>query len=147
MAKQQGTVAWLVTWEWAGDHARVDEPIAAILSPRFSEERVGAIVEVIYGTHSLTVTELAMYASKRDDNPYRAQWHQGHCQCGHNPWLFARKVDNVRVSRDEATGLETIRWVEKMTYSRDPETGERVQKHGPIAKEHTRRNTGPLRTL
>jgi hypothetical protein len=39
---------WLVTWKWAGNHAKVENPIAAILSFRLSGKRVREIVEQIY---------------------------------------------------------------------------------------------------
>ena len=54
--------AWLLTWEWAGQHAAVEDRIAGILRPRLSQEKVGEIVETIYAIHVSSVSELAYYA-------------------------------------------------------------------------------------
>lgn len=43
--------AWLLTWEWIGDHAAVEDRIAGILRPRLSREVVGEIVGTIYAVH------------------------------------------------------------------------------------------------
>lgn len=81
--------AWLLTWEWSGSHASVDDRIAGILRPRLSREIVGEIVENMYAVHSYAVTELASWLRRTKENPYKAQWENNHCYCGHNPSLHA----------------------------------------------------------
>jgi|SRR5271170_1825578 len=48
MKKQRGYSAWLVTWEWSGEHAAVEDKVAEILDPRSSPNRVQQIVELLY---------------------------------------------------------------------------------------------------
>lgn len=101
-------LAWLVTWEWVGDHARVDQPIAAILPRRLGHETVQRIVEVLYAEREYTPGEMLEAARDRGYNPYRAHfgscsliredgssgtvaW-QGEIICGHNPYLLARQA-------------------------------------------------------
>lgn len=110
---------WLVTWEWIGDHAKRDDKVAAILNPRFSAERVRELVELLYLTQNSTLSERMNWARDKHLNPYPAQFHtldgvpwQGQIHCGHNPFLFARLVDDLAVERD-AEGNERATWRER----------------------------------
>ena len=108
-----------MTWEWIGDHAAVPDKVAAILNPRLSEERVRETVEFLFANASYTLSERLGYASNRRFNPYPARfgaltgipW-RGQVICGHNPWLFARKVDGVDVVENE-DGDEVLVWSER----------------------------------
>ena len=95
--------AWLVTWEWVGDHAAVEEPIVSILSPRLSDETVRKYVEQLYADLSYSFSERLRFLRKPGENPYPAQFdikwiivdnsgregpmHTGRISCGHNPHL------------------------------------------------------------
>jgi len=110
--------AWLVTWEWAGEHAAVDEKVAAVLNPRLSGERVREIVELLYVNARLSLCERLVYARSKRSTPYRAYFGSigrvpwtGEVICGHNPYLRARVVDNLRV-RQRADGEEELLWME-----------------------------------
>lgn len=103
--------AWLVTWEWAGDHAKVKNPIAAILNPRLSPARVREIVELIFVNESYSFSERVSYANNKKFNVYPAEYdtfkganYLNRIYCGRNPHLFARQVDDIRV---EAGGTST----------------------------------------
>jgi hypothetical protein len=143
---RHGMKAWLITWDWSGPHAALEDRIAAILSPRLSERHVGEIVEFLFNSRALDVTELALYAKHPRDSPYRAEWHNGFCHCGHNPFLVARRVDDLVVSRDDKTGLETIRWVEPPLFTADLKTLEIKKVRGPLSREVRRTIAGPLST-
>jgi hypothetical protein len=39
--------AWLITWEWVGDHAAMAEKLAVRLSPRLSITKILAIVDFL----------------------------------------------------------------------------------------------------
>src|SRR5206468_1342768 len=56
-AQRYGITAWLVTWEHDGDHAVPPSRIAAILSSRWSPERVRDEVELIYVNSHLSLAE------------------------------------------------------------------------------------------
>ena len=117
--KKKGMVAWLVTWEWAGEHAKRDDKIAAILSPRWSAERVRKYVEFIYINSYYTLSERAAYAKNPKSNPYPAEFNKvngvswlDRISCGHNPHLFARLVDDLVVT-EEADGEEKATWKDR----------------------------------
>lgn len=109
---------WLVTWEWTGEHARVDEKVAAILDSRIGSERVRQTVELLYVNARYSLGERLAYAAKKF-NPYPAEYGTlggagwlGQITCGHNPWLKARLVDNLKVERGP-DGKEQITWTER----------------------------------
>jgi hypothetical protein len=108
MTARQGRRAWLVRWEWAGEHAAVEQPVAAILSPRLGGEGVRRAVEMLYAVLTYRPDEMLAAARQHGGfNPYPAQfatvsvylgeltanvpW-EGEVICGANPWLAARKA-------------------------------------------------------
>ena len=107
--------AWLVTREWAGDCAAAEEKdrIVAVLNSRLSAERVREIVELLYVNATYSLSERLEYANGKQFNPYPAQfgWTTGEITCGHNPWLYGRRVDGIRIEQDE-DGSERLSWSE-----------------------------------
>lgn len=137
--------AWLLTWEWTGDHAAVEDKIAGILHPRLSREVIGKIVESLYAIHEYSLSELACYSRRPKENPCFAQWHNNNgCICGHNPSLHANSVHKLNVTEDPETGLETISWVLPPLYMINRSTLERELVRGELAKSVTRTITGSL---
>jgi hypothetical protein len=120
MAKPRSHKAWLVRWEWAGNHAAIKQPIAAILSPRLGGEQIRRAVEMLYASASYTPDEMLRAAQQHGSfNSYpaefatvsvrvngqtaRVRW-QGEITCGHNPWLAARKA-RIWPLRDGSGGV------------------------------------------
>ncbi len=111
-------IAWLITWEWTSYVDAVADRVAAILNPHWGERRVAPFVEFLYANTNATVRELAFYAKKPNNNPYLAVISSfSIVRCGHNPFLFARKVSELFVTVDADTGLETIKWMEPPSFS------------------------------
>ena len=111
--------AWLVTWDWSGDHAKVEDPVAAILNYRVTPEKVSRFMEQLYCSYSYSHAEKLSVAKSRKANPYPAQYGQlkgmswqGQITCGDNPWLFARMVSNLHIGKD-AEGNERLVWDER----------------------------------
>ncbi len=104
--------AWLVTWEWIGNHAKRKDKIAAVLNWRLTRERVAEIIEMIYANEYYTLEERVAFAKDRKLNPYQAQYAAGRISCGHNPFLEARLVDNVYVTKD-FEGCEQLMWQDR----------------------------------
>lgn len=113
--------AWLVTWEWIGDHARVEEEkrIVAVLNYRWTGERVRFLVEHLYLSLGQSVWEMVSVARNKRGNTYPAEFDtingvrwQGSIHCGHNPSLHARLVHNLRVVVHDDGSLETT-WDER----------------------------------
>ncbi len=134
------------------DSAAVADRIAAILPARWSDERVSDFVEFLYARATSNVRELASYAKKRMDNPYRAKVgevindvpHGGRIHCGAHPSLYARHVSALEVQVDPKTGLEVVSWREPdhMKWTTD-HRGFEVAQEGATVK-HSRQITGPL---
>jgi hypothetical protein len=111
--------AWLVTWEGAGNHARREDKIAAILSRRLAPERIKEIVDMIYANKFYSYRDRIAFAKDKKVNPYRATsddidgipW-PWRILCGHNPRVEARLVDNLYVIQD-SNGGEQLSWEER----------------------------------
>lgn len=135
--------AWLVTWDWVGPHAAVEDRLAAILRPRLSRHFVREIVECLYATHAYTPAELALWSKRPKENPYKAEWdNRGFCSCGHNPFLTAQYVHDLVVKEDPVTGLEIINYVLPRVYSF--ETGQRELIREALPESIKRTIDGPL---
>jgi hypothetical protein len=115
--KQRGRKVWLVSWVWCGDHAKRDPKVVAIFRPQLSGERVRELVEFLYGHFEYSLRERVDCALNPKANPYRAQFGAigrirwaGEINCGDNPYLKARLVDNLIVDEDNnATWIERKR--------------------------------------
>jgi hypothetical protein len=140
----RGQKAWLLRWVAAGDHAAVEDEIAAILPARTTRATVASTVETMYARRSESVAALADYARNPKSNPHRAQWHNDHCYCGHNPSLHANYVENLRVETDPTTGLETVTFTMPPLYELDKATGGPKVVRGPLKQVVQRSRVGPL---
>jgi len=58
-----------------------------------------SIVQALYATYAYTESDMLSYRIERA-NPYPAKTgeHEGVILCGHNPYLFARLVDQLACS-------------------------------------------------
>jgi hypothetical protein len=118
MRKAKGLSAWLVTWEWSGNHAARHDKVVEILDPRIWPERVREIVELLYYREA-SLSEKATWRLRERRHPYPAEftrlhgakW-EGEIICGHNPWLHARLVDNLIIQTDDY-GKETASWTDR----------------------------------
>ena len=105
-------VAWLITWEGTNPPER----LVAILHWRTSEKCIPVIVELLYALQGASVEELAEQARTPTSNPYRVTEDVNGFSCGHNPHLYARLVDKLKMERDAETGAQTISWTERCKY-------------------------------
>jgi hypothetical protein len=110
--------AWLITWEWIGDHAAVEDKVVAVVNYRRPASYIKDLMEQLYIEKTSSASEKVAYAKDMKSNPYPAsfgsvggvQW-RGRLLCGHNPHLFARLVSNVRVEMQD--GEEILLWEER----------------------------------
>lgn len=113
-----GTSVWLVTWDWVGDYAKPDHKIVAVFNLRWSPSMVREYVEFLYANSEYSPSERISYSQKRF-NPYPAEFSRvrgvafsGVIKCGHNPWLYARIVDNLHIV-EEPDGTERLAWSDR----------------------------------
>jgi hypothetical protein len=91
--------AWLVTWD--GTKAS-ENKVAAIFNHRLSDRRVRELVEMLYIAIVVrSDSERLLYAKSSKNNPYPAQLQNfERITCGHNPWLYARRVSDLSIKGD-----------------------------------------------
>ena len=108
--------AWLLTWEGTSGPALVPEKkIVAIISARRNANTIADMVDLLYCRAIDSAHDMAFAANKRKlrDNQYRHQYSQSHrLFYGRNPCIYARLVSNFEVARDEALGVERVRWTD-----------------------------------
>lgn len=106
MRSRRDRKAWVIRWEWAGAHAAVDQPVAAVLRPQIRGDRLLRLVEALYASREYAPGEMLEAIRHDGHNPYQAQWGtvevdlgrnerrqvpwEGEVICGHNPFLVAR---------------------------------------------------------
>ena len=120
MAKSIKMNAWLLTWT-VTSITKIDvDPIAAILSSRKSESKIVEAVELLYLRSMYGAYEMAYYANRHNEMPFRAQRHPrtpDYITCGGNPcWLVARRVTQLRIQVDEENEKEILSWKEPPSY-------------------------------
>lgn len=121
MSKAKGLKAWLITWQWCGDHARPDDDNVEILSPRLSPERVREFTELIYHRTS-SPSEKISWRLRKEGQVYPAAEfaivegipYHGWITCGNNPFVTARRVKDLSVSAD-ANGRQVLTWTNECT--------------------------------
>jgi hypothetical protein len=106
--------AWVVTWVGSNTHT---QPVVAVLDYRLGAKSVRDIVKLLFAVQQYTPEEQLRYVKSPKDNPYPAAVSMfQRITCGHNPFLFARQVSDLRMEGDE------LKW------TRPPPEGELRQK-------------------
>lgn len=110
---KRGSSAWLIEWQWDGAHARRLGSRFLVLSPRLGTKTVAGIVGALYSQEWYTADEQASFALQPEQMPYKvSELDPGRLTCGHNPYLFARKVDGLQVATDDR-GIEYVSYNER----------------------------------
>jgi hypothetical protein len=109
--------AWLLTWQWYD--SRHPDKVAAIISSRRSEKYIREIVELLLKTTEYNATDMAYFANRRRESQYQASTlmvngvsHGDRLVCGHDPFIYARKVSCLQIKRDRDNGEEIVSWKE-----------------------------------
>lgn len=112
--------AWLLTWEGTEGFAMVpDRKVVAILSARKSERAVIELVRLLYCRTVESAGDMAKMANRQQlhDKRYRHIYSTGsRISYGGNPYIFARRVENLAIQRDESRGVEIVHWHQPATY-------------------------------
>lgn len=127
--------AWLVTWEWIGDHAAVTDPLIALFSSRRSDRYVSDFVEQYYLAATSSAAELAYLLNRPNQIPYKVTTqeringviHSSRITVGHNPYIYGRKISSLVVRKVAGSNKEEMRW-------KEPDSFRHVDKLGLISK-------------
>lgn len=134
--------AWLLTWEGVpGNEGPPGGKIIAILDGRRSFSFVEDVVDVIYGRCVYSAYEMALVANKRNQRDARCKvigTPPSQVLFGHMPLIFARKVRDLTITRDEAQGTEYLSWIELPIYNNARSGGPIVQICSEEKKEYVR---------
>ena len=104
---------------WDNSQGTGDDSVVMVLNGRMGIERVRWHVELMY--IEKTSSDAEKYDSARPKKSRRIAFPvevtrtvngEAHIHCGHNPWLFARLVDDLRVETDD-DGVEVLKWKER----------------------------------
>jgi hypothetical protein len=108
--------AWLVFWNQVLAEEETTPPIVAIFDSRKTPERIADFLEQTYISTQYSLREKIHYATRPKKNPYRAQINYDRergrlvsITCGHNPWLEARYVKQMRLTKNPE-GRELLTW-------------------------------------
>jgi hypothetical protein len=102
-----------------------DDRIVAVLSHRLSGKRVRDFVEQLYIVLAkYSQSEKLACAKAAKGNPYPALLEDfERITCGHNPWLYARRVTDLEVREG------CLRWREPLSVA---EMRRRLKEHGTL---------------
>jgi hypothetical protein len=112
--------AWVITWECASERqgSKIKNHIASILPEHTNEEVVKCVMHLLYanhcacGPHSEHIHSAEQVRFAAGEFPYRpTQDGRGGFTCGHNPYLRARRVQDLTVTRDP-DDHDVLTWVE-----------------------------------
>jgi hypothetical protein len=124
MDEQKAREAWLIMWKWSGEQAKAQNRVVAIVSSRKSASIIKKLVEQIWAINRLYWHEQVAFARYSKNLAYKAEVSkivEGHVTCGHNPWLEAKRVYDLRAYVDE-DGNQRLEW--KCPNYRELEDGE-----------------------
>lgn len=99
--------AWLITWESNGERIIPNnKKIISIRNSNISSENIKEFIEYYYASIAYSPLEMVekFKKAKGNFNPYPAKYgsingveYTGRITCGHNPYIFARIVSNLKI--------------------------------------------------
>ncbi len=114
--------AWLLTWVFTSTEPT--ERLVAVISSRRSEGSVAEVMELLVLRATSGARFNAYCANRKKELVHKARTsaiihgipHGDRIFCGHDPWLYGRKVKNLIVLHDEQSNEEVISWMEPDNY-------------------------------
>lgn len=109
--------AWLFTWEGTDRAITHDNKILAIVSSRRSSSFIEDVVDLLYcrSVDSAYYAIRATNRKKQRHNELMAMFSTpSRMFYGRNPLIFARRVADLKILRNEAEGTETVSWTDPL---------------------------------
>jgi hypothetical protein len=98
--------AWLITWDWIEDHAKVGNPLIAIFSARKPTTFISDYIRQYYLMATSSASDIAYYMNRTNRIPYKPN------NQGHNPWIYARVISSLKIETDDDKDIEILTWQE-----------------------------------
>lgn len=113
--------AWLVTWQWISPSQKVTHPVIAMFSLHKSVRFVSDFVQQYHLMASLTGPSIAYYMNRTAKITHKVRHieringvlYLDRIRCGDDPFIYARKVSELKVEEDGNT--QCFRWREPPT--------------------------------
>lgn len=114
--------AWLITWEGISKKITPENKILAIISSRRGGSFIEDLVDILYQMSSDTACEMACMANRKKERYRRNRVKITTKICfGHDPFIYARKVEDLKIVRNKNNLTETLVWHEPAETIRDPD--------------------------
>ena len=149
MAITRLSTAWLITWEGTDLKLTEERKVAEIVGSRRSANHVAEIVEFLYECTICNALDMAHYANRRSERPFSAQRrtlingvpHGDRITCGHNPFLYGRKVLEFQIVLSTDGLKETLTWQEPNNFRWADEGRQTIEAVRPGRKKEISRPT------
>jgi hypothetical protein len=103
--------AWVIQWEWTGDHAKVEPNIFHVLDSRLSLKHVEFYLRAIYfNSFWFTIEERVGNVGVKDKYVTVRKAYGCRASIGTNPQLVAMRVEKLTAKYDPDTGLDTVEY-------------------------------------
>jgi hypothetical protein len=132
----KGKTAWLITLEGITANRKNEfrnrPKVVAVLSPRLSERDIAMLIRILYYSESgAPLSEKLCHGLciRQSDSIFKVlyrDYNRG-CSYGDRPFLYARKVKNIRCREDPKDQLEEmLSWTELAKYRYDDAAAEKA---------------------
>lgn len=123
--------AWIIQWEWAGDHAKIEPNIFHVLDSKCSIKYVESYLRSLYLNSAWFNIEERIGSVGMKDAYLTVNAEYGcRVSIGANPHLVAMRVEKLRAQYDPSTGLDTVEYELPPLVRYDAETGRNEQQNG-----------------
>jgi len=102
--------AWIIQWQWTGDHAKVEPNIFHILDSRLGIKFVKSYLKYLYLNSFLLNIEERVGTAGTNDPSMIVTSNGRIATIGTNPSLEAMLVENLTAKHDPTTGLDNVEY-------------------------------------
>ena len=112
--------AWVITWGWFGSTRKPDKLIVHILPPQWECQKVVDYMKPLYlNSEFFPVSERFDFFSLKAWNGL-VRLEGPRILLGHDPYLFASLVSDLRTEREQSSGAQIVRWTQPPPITRSP---------------------------
>ena len=126
--------AWLITWEGTDRGITPTTKLLAILSSRRKSSFIESLAEVFYLRNFGTADDMLYLANRKEKRFYACtKSPSGGFFVGNNPFVYARQVSELKITKDGSISSELVSWKEPPIYRQNEEKGYAIELVDPGA--------------